>query len=159
MVISPRSFFIVASRCTSVQIGFGTTPPKLPECTSRLAWRARSSKQTTPREPNLMVGAPDWHGSGPSAVTARSACSRSRLLAHEIGDVRAADLLLAFEQQDDVAGQGAVDLQMRLDREDLGEVLALVVADAARINPAVADRRLEGRAEIHSSSGSGGCTS
>ncbi len=68
-----------------------------------------------------------------------------RIVAHEAGDMRAPDLLLALEQQDDVAGQFAVHLEMGFDRQDLGEVLALVVADAARIKPPVADCRLEGR--------------
>ncbi len=77
MVISPRSFFIVASRCTSVHSGFGTTPPKLPEWTSRFACFTTRSKLMTPREPSLTVGRPDG-GSGPSAVTAKSAFSRSR---------------------------------------------------------------------------------
>ena len=65
--------------------------------------------------------------------------------AHEAGDARAANLLLALQQQDDVAGQLAMDLEMGFDREDLGEVLALVVADAACIEATVADSRLEGR--------------
>src|SRR5215218_5136707 len=67
------------------------------------------------------------------------------VLAHEVGDVLTADLLLAFEQQDDIAGQAAINLEKRLDRQDLREVLALVVGDTARENAAVADRRLERR--------------
>jgi len=68
------------------------------------------------------------------------------MLAHEIGDVRAADLFLAFKQQDHIAGQAAVDLEERFDRQDLREMLPLVVGDAARKDAAVADRRLERRA-------------
>ena len=113
---------------------------------SRLAPLARSSKDATPRTPNVMVGRPeiversiggdDEIGLQPVAV-----------LAHEIGDMRAADFLLALQQEDDVARQFAMHRQMRFDRQDLGEVLALVVADAARIDAAVADRGLEGRAD------------
>ena len=69
------------------------------------------------------------------------------VLAHEIGNVGAADFLLALQQENDVARQFAMHREMRLDGQDLGEVLALVVADAARIDPAIADRGLEGRAD------------
>ena len=69
------------------------------------------------------------------------------MLGHELGDVRAADLLLALQEHDDVARQLAGDGKMRLDRHQLGEVLALVVADAAGIDPPVADGRLERRAQ------------
>ena len=56
-----------------------------------------------------------------------------------------AHLFLALEQHDHVAGQLAAHRQQRLERHQLREVLPLVVADAARVDAAAADRRLEGR--------------
>jgi hypothetical protein len=74
----------------------------------------------------------------------------------EIGDERAADFLLAFEQENDVAGQFPMRLQVS---KQLRKVLALVVADPARIDAPVADGRLSKGGLSQASSGSGGCTS
>ena len=52
---------------------------------------------------------------------------------YEIGDLRAADLLLAFEEEFDIHRQRARALQQRLDRQDRREHIALVVGGAARI--------------------------
>ena len=145
MVISPCAFFIVPSRWTSVQSGLGATPPQLPECRSRFAPRARSSNDATPRTPNVTRQAGFVHR--PVGGDHEVGLEHVAVLAHELGDVRAADLLLALQQDHDVARQLAMHREMRLDRQDLGEVLALVVADAARVDPAIADRRLEGRAD------------
>ncbi len=112
MVISPCGLFMVARRWTNVQSGFGTVPPKLPECTSRLAWRARNSNDTTPRDPNLIDGRPEaciCPIGGDDEIGAQF-----RLMgADEFGDMRAADLLLALQQQDDVARQPSIHGQMR----------------------------------------------
>ena len=80
------------------------------------------------------------------------------VLAHELGDMRTADLFLALEQEDHIAGQFAIDRKMRFERQQLCEVLALVVANASRIDAAVADGRLKGRT-LPKFEGSGGCTS
>ncbi len=69
------------------------------------------------------------------------------VLAGEDGHLRAADLLLAFEQHLDIAGQRAAYGEERFERQNLREVLPLVVAHAARVEPPVADRRLEGGRE------------
>ena len=63
--------------------------------------------------------------------------------AHEFGDVRRANLLLALEQDDHVAGERAIDCQQRLDRQQVGEVLPLVVAGAASVDPPIPDLRQE----------------
>ena len=63
----------------------------------------------------------------------------------EVVEVRAADLFLALEDDPDVHRQLAVLLQMRLDRLEVHEDLALVVGRSAGVDLAVADRRLEGR--------------
>src|SRR5689334_13706558 len=67
------------------------------------------------------------------------------MLAHKVGDVRAADLLLALKQHHDIARECAVAGKQRLDRQQLREVLALVVAGAARVDPPIADGRLKRR--------------
>ena len=65
--------------------------------------------------------------------------------AHAVTDMGAADLLLALEQDDDVAWQAAGDRQPRLDRQKLGQMLPLVVAHAPPPYAAVAYFRLEWR--------------
>ena len=65
--------------------------------------------------------------------------------ADEVVEVDAADLLFAFEDDLHVHRQAAVLLEMRLDRLEVHEHLALVVGRAARVDLAVADRRLERR--------------
>ena len=65
--------------------------------------------------------------------------------ADEIVEVFAPDLLFAFENDLDVHRQAAVLLQVRLDRLEVHEHLALVVGGAARVDLAVADGRLERR--------------
>ena len=56
-----------------------------------------------------------------------------------------ADFLFAFDDQLDVDRQLAGLLEVRLDRLEVHEHLALVVGGAARVDLAVADRRLERR--------------
>ena len=60
-------------------------------------------------------------------------------------EVRRADLFLAFENDLDVHGKPAVLLQVRFDGLEVHEHLALVVGGAARVDLAVAHRRLERR--------------
>ena len=60
-------------------------------------------------------------------------------------EVRAADLLLAFEQEGQVHRQLAFFLQRLFHAEDVGQHLALVVGRAAGPDLAVADLRFEGR--------------
>ncbi len=57
------------------------------------------------------------------------------------GQVRAADLLLAVQHERDPArqGTGSPGLMQRAQRQELGEVLALVVAGAPAVHPAVPD--------------------
>jgi hypothetical protein len=62
------------------------------------------------------------------------------------GQRRAADLLLSLEETFDVERQAARCLEQRLQRQDRGEHVALVVAGAARIDAAIFDHRLERRA-------------
>src|SRR5687767_12209163 len=57
----------------------------------------------------------------------------------------ASDLLLALVAKLEVDRQPAAYAEDGLDRLQVGEHLALVVAGAARVDPAVADRRLERR--------------
>ena len=74
-------------------------------------------------------------------------------VARELGGVRlderremlAADFLFAFREHDDVHGQRAARLEMRLERLHVEEELSLVVHGATRVEPSVADGRLEGR--------------
>ncbi|MEJ7666445.1 MAG: hypothetical protein WKG07_46485 [Hymenobacter sp.] len=63
----------------------------------------------------------------------------------EVVEVGAADLLFALDQELHVDRQVAVLLQMRLNRLEVHEDLALVVGRAARVDLAVANRRLERR--------------
>ena len=67
------------------------------------------------------------------------------VIADEIVEVRAADFFFAFDEELDVAGKAARLFQVGLDRLDVHEHLALVVRGTARVNLAVADRRLEWR--------------
>ena len=71
--------------------------------------------------------------------------------ADELVEVHAADFLLALDEELDVHRQAARLLHVRLDRLDVHEHLALVVGGAARVDLAVAHRRLERRAgpQIH----------
>lgn len=68
------------------------------------------------------------------------------VLSHEGCKLRAADLIIAFEEDDDVARYLAEDKQ-GLDCQDAGEVLALVAADAVSVDSLVSDRRFERRGE------------
>ena len=63
----------------------------------------------------------------------------------KLSRLRGADFLFAFEDDLDVHRQAAVLLQVRLDRLEVHEDLALVVGRAARVDLAVAHRRLERR--------------
>ena len=63
----------------------------------------------------------------------------------EVVEIGGPDFFLALEDDADVHRQAAVLLQMRLDGLEVHEDLALVVGGAARVDLAVADRRLEGR--------------
>ena len=65
--------------------------------------------------------------------------------ADEVVEMGAADFLFAFENDLHVHRQAAVLLHVRLDRLEVHEDLALVVGRAARVDLAVADRRLERR--------------
>jgi hypothetical protein len=56
-----------------------------------------------------------------------------------------AHLLLTFDEENQIAGQGFAGLQPGLDRVDVGEVLAFVVADSAGIDVAADPARFEGR--------------
>ncbi len=67
------------------------------------------------------------------------------VVADEVVEVRGADFLLALEDDLHVHRQPAVLLQVRLDRLEVHEDLALVVGRAARVELAVANRRLERR--------------
>ncbi len=60
-------------------------------------------------------------------------------------EVRGADFFFAFDHDFDVDGQLAVDAQVRLDRGDVHQALALVVDRAATVQLAVAHRRVERR--------------
>ncbi len=62
------------------------------------------------------------------------------------GQVRARALLLAFEEELDVDPRELAQIVEQLDRQDVGEKLALVVADAPGIDAPVADRRLKRQA-------------
>ena len=66
-------------------------------------------------------------------------------LADEVVEVDAADFLFALEDDLDVHRQPAVLLQVRFDRLEVHEDLALVVGGAARVDLAVAHGRLERR--------------
>ena len=79
-------------------------------------------------------------------MTTTSAASSCLCDADEVVEVDAADLLLALDEELDVERQAAALLQVRLDRLDVHEHLALVVGGAARVDLAVAHGRLERRA-------------
>jgi len=63
--------------------------------------------------------------------------------ADERRQVGRAGLLLAFYDDLDVGRQAAIGLQQGFHGLDMGEDLALVVRDAPRVQPAVAQRRLK----------------
>jgi hypothetical protein len=63
---------------------------------------------------------------------------------NKTGDMRAADLLFSFQQHEHVAGECAMDCQVRFDGQNLGEVLALIVANAASVDSPITDGRFEG---------------
>ena len=65
--------------------------------------------------------------------------------ADEVVEMLAADFLFALDHELHVHGQAAVLFHVRFDRLEVHEHLALVVGRAARVDLAVADRRLEGR--------------
>ena len=78
-------------------------------------------------------------------MTTTSAFSSLLVGLDEVVQVGAADFFFAFEDQLDVHRQAAVLLQVRFDGLEVHEHLALVVGRAARVDLAVADRRLERR--------------
>ena len=80
------------------------------------------------------------------------------VLGHEIGDLRAADLFLAFEAEFQVDRRGPRALQKRFHGQDRHEHIPLVVGRAAGIDPVSHQRRFKGRMR-QSSTGSTGCTS
>ena len=61
------------------------------------------------------------------------------------GKVFAADFLLTFNHKSQVAGQGSSGFEIGLDGLQVGEVLALVVGAAARVNGTSLNARLERR--------------
>ena len=67
------------------------------------------------------------------------------ILGDILGDGRAADFLFAFDQELHVHRKLAVHREQRFDGLDVAVHLALVVGRAARVDVAVANRRLEGR--------------
>ena len=67
------------------------------------------------------------------------------VLGQEVIERLGADLFLAFDQEIHIAGQIVSGLQPGLDRVDVSQMLALVVADAAGINIAAHPARLKGR--------------
>ena len=79
-------------------------------------------------------------------MTTTSAASSCLCVADEVVEVHAADFFFALDEELDVERQAAGLLQVRLDRLDVHEHLALVVGGAARVDLAVAHRRLERRA-------------
>ena len=78
-------------------------------------------------------------------MTTTSALELVLVGADEVVEVDAADFFFAFEDELDVHRQPAVLLQVRFDRLEVHEHLALVVGRAARVDLAVADGRLERR--------------
>ena len=92
-------------------------------------------------------------------MTTTSAPSSLLVRADEVVEVRAADFLLALDDELHVHRQAAVLLHVRLDRLEVHEDLALVVGRAARVDLAVADRSPRTAATAQRSSGSTGCTS
>ena len=78
-------------------------------------------------------------------MTTTSAASSALCARDEVVEVLAADFLFALEDELHVHRQPAVLLEMRLDRLEVHEHLALVVGRAAGVDLAVADRRLERR--------------
>ena len=139
----PRSF-ICAIICASTNAGLATAPPndagvqvgaaaaqidlEVDEAAQPVADRRHAARE------HRRVGDDDDVG-----------CEVGLVVADEVVEVRAADFFFAFEDDLDVHRQPAVLLQVRLDRLEVHEDLALVVGGAARVDLAVADRRLEGR--------------
>ncbi len=78
-------------------------------------------------------------------MTTTSAASSSLCALMKSSRLRGADFLLALEHDLHVDRQPAGLLQMRFDRLEVHEDLALVVGRAARVDLAVADRGLERR--------------
>ena len=78
-------------------------------------------------------------------MTTTSADSSVLCDADEVVEMLAADFLLALDDELHVHRQASVLLQVRFDRLEVHEHLALVVGGAARVDLAVADRRLERR--------------
>ena len=67
------------------------------------------------------------------------------VLAQEFGQVRAADLLLALDDEGEVAGQGGAGLEIGFDGLEVGEVLAFVISAAAGEEVAAFHAGFEGR--------------
>ena len=64
----------------------------------------------------------------------------------ELGQVGGAGLFFAFDDEFDRAGELADLIEQGIDRKQAGDELSFIVADAAPVELAVADFRLEGRA-------------
>ena len=99
----------------------------------------------TPRAPKMRVGSPDlW--SGPSDVITRSALSLSAC--SRTNSAMCGLPISSSPSSRKITLQGSSPWTARcgFKRQELREVLTLVVANASRVNAAVADRRLERRA-------------
>ena len=139
----PRSF-ICAIICASTNAGLATAPPNDPECRSvllprRSIWTVDQAAQAVADRRHAAlehsrVG--DHDHVGLQLVLVR---------ADEVVEVRTADFLFALDHELHVHGQAAVLLHVRFDRLEVHEHLPLVVGRAARVDLAVANRRLEGR--------------
>ena len=70
----------------------------------------------------------------------------------------AADFLLAFDDEGQIARQFRAGFQIRLDGLEMRQVLALVVGRAARVKGMPLMRGSNG-GDFHKSNGSAGCTS
>ena len=82
-----------------------------------------------------------------SLMTTQSQASFSRLLGDERLEVLAADFLFAFDEELHLQRQLAARLDPGFDALDVREHLAFVVGRAAGVDVAVADGRLERRAD------------
>jgi hypothetical protein len=91
-----------------------------------------------------MVGMPGTYhaGVGDGADIALQQVAMGR---EEGGEIRRADFLLAFEEEDHVHGQVAVGLERFFDTEEVGEVLALVVGRAAGVDLVTDEGWFKGR--------------
>src|SRR5579875_599205 len=67
------------------------------------------------------------------------------MFAHKLRHMRTAHLFLTFEQYLDITGQCAMADHKTFQRHELRKVLALVIANATRIETTIANSRLKGR--------------